>query len=55
MGKGQLTDLFAPMAAALRMDNYSGVVSFESVYHTGDGDFEIGFRRCIELFKSHFE
>ncbi len=55
MGKGQLADQFTPMAAALRMDNYSGVVSFESVYHTGDGDFENGFRRCIELFKSHFE
>lgn len=54
MGRGQLADLFQPMAAAMRSDGYDGVVSFESVYHTGDGDFENGFRRCVEQFKTHF-
>ncbi|MGB2492031.1 MAG: sugar phosphate isomerase/epimerase family protein [Candidatus Puniceispirillum sp.] len=54
MGTGQLAPLFAPMAQALRDNNYDGVISFESVYHTGDGDFENGFRKCIDLFKTHF-
>ena len=54
MGKGQLADQFAPMAAALRADNYEGVISFESVYHPGNNIFEDGFRKCIDLFKTHF-
>jgi len=35
-------------------DNYNGVISFESVYHNGDGNFENGFRSCVETFKSLF-
>ncbi len=54
MGEGQLADMFAPMANALREDNYDGVVSFESVYHPGNGNFEEGFRQNIGLFKSLF-
>lgn len=54
MGDGQLGPLFQPVADALRQDGYDGVVSFESVYHNGDGDFENGFRQCISLFKSTF-
>lgn len=54
MGQGQLADQFLPMADALRADNYSGVISFESVYHNGDGDFENGFRQSIGLFKKLF-
>ena len=50
MGQGQLGPLFEPMAAALRADGYDGVVSFESVYHSGDGDFEAGFRACMPEF-----
>ena len=34
------------------VDGYNGVVSFESVYHPGNGDFEAGFRMNIEKFKS---
>ena len=48
MGKGQLGPLFQPMADAMRTDGYDGVVSFESVYHPGNGDFEAGFRASIE-------
>mgnify|MGYP000686998837 FL=1 len=55
MGEGQLGPLFAPIATALRRDGYDGVISFESVYHRGDGDFEAGFRQCIGLFKEVFE
>lgn len=54
MGEGQLGPLFAPMAAALREDSYDGVISFESVYHPGNGDFEAGFRACIGRFKEVF-
>ena len=54
MGEGQLADQFQPMADALRHDGYDGVISFESVYHPGDGDFEAGFRLCIERFKTIF-
>ena len=54
MGGGQLADLFQPMAEALRVDNYDGVISFESVYHPGNGDFEAGFRQCIGEFKRIF-
>lgn len=54
MGEGQLADQFAPIADALRADNYDGVVSFESVYHPGNGDFEAGFRQNIGRFLELF-
>jgi sugar phosphate isomerase/epimerase len=54
MGKGQLADQFRPMAAAMKADDYDRVISFESVYHPGNGDFEAGFRQSIELFKEIF-
>ena len=54
MGEGQLGPLFEPIAEALRKDGYDGVVSFESVYHPGNGDFEAGFRACIDKFRAIF-
>lgn len=54
MGEGQLADQFEPMADAMRADGYDGAISFESVYHPGDGDFEAGFRQNIEVFKRIF-
>ncbi len=54
MGEGQLGPLFSPISNALRADKYNGVVSFESVYHPGDGDFEAGFGLCISRFKELF-
>ncbi len=54
MGEGQLADQFRPMADALRRDNYEGVISFESVYHPGNGNFEDGFRESVGLFKEIF-
>ncbi len=54
MGEGQLADQFEPIASAMRADGYDGVISFESVYHPGNGDFEAGFRLCIERFKEIF-
>ncbi|MDU8910320.1 sugar phosphate isomerase/epimerase family protein [Aestuariicoccus sp. MJ-SS9] len=54
MGQGQLGPAFADMARALREDGYDGVVSFESVYHPGDGDFEAGFRMQYDSFRDAF-
>ncbi len=54
MGEGQLAPMFEPIAQALRQDNYDGVISFESVYHPGNGNFEDGFRLCIDRFKQIF-
>jgi len=54
MGTGQLGPMFQPMADAMRADQYDGVISFESVFHPGNGDFEDGFRQCIGLFKEFF-
>lgn len=54
LGKGQLGPMFQPMADALRADGYGGVISLESVYHPGNGDFEAGFRACIDRFKAIF-
>ena len=54
MGSGQLGPLFQPMADALRKDGYQDVISFESVYHPGNGHFEAGFRDCIGTFKQIF-
>lgn len=54
MGKGQLADQFQPLSDALKHDDYQGVISFESVYHPGNNDFEDGFRRCIGKFKEIF-
>ena len=54
MGEGQLADLFQPIADALRADQYDGVISFESVYRPDGGDFETGFRQCIDRFRQLF-
>ncbi|RMF35102.1 MAG: sugar phosphate isomerase/epimerase [Alphaproteobacteria bacterium] len=54
MGEGELADQFAPIADALRADRYDGVISLESVYHPGNGDFEAGFRLCIDRFREVF-
>ena len=54
LGEGQLAPHFPPIAQALRQDAYAGVVSFESVYHPGTGDFEAGFRQNIDRFKALF-
>jgi len=54
MGEGQLADQFRPMADALRADGYDGHISFESVYHPGNDDYEAGFRQNIGRFKDLF-
>ena len=55
MGDGQLADLFEPIGNALRLDKYQGVISFESVFHPGNNNYEDGFRECISTFKKYFK
>ena len=50
-----MANQFEPMATALNEDGYDGVVSFESVFHPGNGNFEDGFRMCVNEFKRLFE
>ncbi len=54
MGEGQLGDLFAPIATALKKDGYDGVISLESVYRPDNGTFMDGFLQCVGPFKSLF-
>lgn len=54
LGEGQLSDQLPQIAGALRRDGYGGVISLESVYHPGNGDFEAGFRQCLPRFKALF-
>ncbi|NRG19226.1 sugar phosphate isomerase/epimerase [Rhizobiales bacterium] len=54
MGEGQLGDQFTPIAEALKADGYYGAISYESVYHPGNGDFEAGFRQNTGRFKDIF-
>ena len=54
LGEGQLGHQFGHFARAMRADGYDGVISLESVYHPGDGNFEAGFRACIGPFTEIF-
>ena len=54
IGEGQLADRFEPIANALRSDGYDGVVSYESVYHPGNGNYEDGFRQNMPAFARLF-
>ena len=54
LGTGQLAHQFPSIAEGLRSDGYDGVISLESVYHPGNGDFEAGFRASIGAFTTLF-
>jgi sugar phosphate isomerase/epimerase len=54
LGEGQMAPYLGEIAAALKRDNYQGVVSLESVYRPDGGTFEDGFRKSLPLFKGLF-
>jgi sugar phosphate isomerase/epimerase len=54
MGSGQMAPYLEPLAAALKEDEYDGVISLESVYHPPDGTFEEGFLASVDRFKEIF-
>jgi hypothetical protein len=42
-------------AGVVGLGGESGLaISFESVHHPGNGDFEAGFRACVGKFKEIF-
>ena len=55
LGEGHMAPYLGEIAAALKRDNYQGVVSLESVYRPEGGTFEDGFRKSLPLFKRLFD
>ncbi len=54
LGEGHMAPYLDGIAAALKRDNYQGVVSLESVYRPDHGTFEDGFRTSLPMFKKLF-
>ena len=54
MGKRQLAKQYGQISKVSRDNEFNGVISFESVYHPGNGNFEDGFRLCVDEFKRLF-
>ncbi|MFC1481728.1 sugar phosphate isomerase/epimerase family protein [Candidatus Neomarinimicrobiota bacterium] len=54
LGEGLMAPYLDDIAAALKRDNYQGVVSLESVYHPDGGTYEDGYRECLPVFKELF-
>jgi sugar phosphate isomerase/epimerase len=54
LGEGDLAPYLGDIAAALKKDNYQGVISLESVYHPDHGTYEDGFQECLPAFKKLF-
>jgi len=54
LGKGDMAPYLEDLAAALRRDNYQGIVSYESVYRPDNGTFEDGFRESLPVLKKIF-
>ena len=48
-------DILRVLAMSLRADGYDGAISFESVYHPGNGDFEAQVRQVCENLKNIVE
>ncbi len=53
-GTGEMAPYFADLAAALRRDDYAGVICLESVFRPPGGTFEDGFRQSFPAFRSMF-
>jgi sugar phosphate isomerase/epimerase len=54
LGEGDMAPYLEDLSAALKRDNYQGVISLESVYRPKDGSFEDGYRECLPVFKKLF-
>ena len=54
LGEGDAAPYLADIAAALKEDQYQGIISYESVYRPDNGSFEDGFRACMPAFKRIF-
>ena len=54
LNKGDMAAYLEDLANALRMDEYGGVISLESVYRPEGGSFEDGFRTSVNVLKQLF-
>ena len=54
-GKGEMNKYMKLISKELHTRNWKGVVSFESVYHPGNKNFEHGFRNSFKTFKKIFQ
>lgn len=55
IGRGHLAPYLQDFAAALRKDNYQGIVSLENIYRPDGGDFIDGYYQDIVELKKIFE
>ena len=55
MGKGDMAPYLEPLANEMKLNNYNGYVSLESVYRPEGGSFEDGYRASLPKFKELFD
>jgi sugar phosphate isomerase/epimerase len=55
MGKGDMAPYLEPLANAMKLNNYNGYISLESVYRPEGGSFEDGYRASLPKFKELFD
>ena len=54
MGKGDMAPYLDPLANEMKLNNYNGYISLESVYRPDGGSFEDGYRASLPKFKELF-
>lgn len=55
MGKGDMAPYLEPLANEMKLNNYNGFISLESVYRPDGGSFEDGYRASLPKFKELFD
>ena len=55
MGKGDMAPYLEPLANEMKLNNYNGYISLESVYRPEGGSFEDGYRASLPKFKELFD
>ena len=55
MGKGDMAPYLDPLAYEMKLNNYNGYISLESVYRPDGGSFEDGYRASLPKFKELFD
>ena len=55
MGKGDMAPYPDPLANEMKLNNYNGYISLESVYRPDGGSFEDGYRASLPKFKELFD
>ena len=55
MGKGDMAPYLDPLANEMKLNNYNGYISLESVYRPDGGSFEDGYRASLSKFKDLFD